>query len=149
MRDRGYTASGPTPLPDLLARTLLAAVAAVVVNVLVRALAIALFDIPDAFEHLALRAVVVSTLAGVIAAALVFAVIARFARDPVRTFTIVAVVALALSLAAPLSVGLQDPPEYPGTDAASVGTLMLMHALTAAIVVAIFSRPGRSPGSRR
>jgi hypothetical protein len=136
-------------LSDLLARTLLAAVAAVVVNVLVRALAIALFDIPDAFEHLALRAVIVSTLAGVIAAALVFAVIARFARNPVRTFTIVAVVALVLSLAAPLSVGLQDPPEYPGTDAASVGTLMLMHVMTAAIVVVVFSRPGRSPGSRR
>jgi Mg/Co/Ni transporter MgtE len=149
MRDRGYTASEPAPLPDLLARTLLAAVAAVVANVLVRALAIAVFDIPDAFEHLALRAVIVSTLAGVFAAALVFAVIARFARDPVRTFVIVAAVALVLSLLAPLSVGLQDPPEYPGTDAASVGTLMLMHVLTAAIVVAIFSRPGRSPGSRR
>jgi Family of unknown function (DUF6069) len=136
-------------LPDLLARTLLAAAAAVVVNVLVRALAVALFDIPDAFEHLALRAVIVSTLAGVIAAALVFAVVARFARNPVRTFTIVAVVALVLSLAAPLSVGLHDPPEYPGTDAAAVGTLMLMHVMTAAIVVAVFSRPGRSPGSRR
>jgi hypothetical protein len=136
-------------LPDLLARTALAAVAAVVANVLLRAVAIALFDIPDAFEHLALRAVIVSTLVGVIAAALVFAVISRFARDPVRTFTIVAVVALVLSLVAPLSVGLQDPPEYPGTDAASVGTLMLMHVTTAAIVVAVFSRGRRSPGSPR
>ena len=126
----------------MLARTALAAVAAVVVNVIVRAIAIALFDIPDAFEHLALRAVIISTLAGVIAAGLVFAVIARFAADPVRTFTIVAVVALVLSLAAPLSVGLQDPPEYPGTDAAAVGTLMLMHVLTAAIVVPAF-RLGR------
>jgi hypothetical protein len=133
-------------LPDLLARTALAAVAAVLANVLLRAIAIALFDIPDAFEHLALRAVIVSTLVGVVAAALVFAIVRRFARDPVRTFTIVAVVALILSLAAPLSVALQDPPEYPGTDAASVGTLMLMHVTTAAIVIAIFSR---ARGSRR
>ena len=130
-------------------RTALAAVAAVVVNIVVRALAIALFDIPDAFEHLALRAVIVSTLAGVIAAALVFAIIERLARDPVRTFTIVAVVALVVSLAAPLSVGLQDPPEYPGTDAASVGTLMLLHLTTAAIVIAIFSRAAGSTRSRR
>ena len=136
-------------MPELLARTALAAAAAVAVNVFVRALAIALFDIPDAFEHLALRAVILSTLAGVVGAALVFAVIRRFARDPVRTFTIVAVVTLFLSLAAPLSVGLQDPPEYPGTDAAAVGTLMLMHVLTAAIVVAVFSRAGGSARPRR
>ena len=127
-------------MPELLARTALAALAAVVVNVLVRAIAIALFDIPEAFEHLALRAVVVSTLAGVIAAGLVFAIVSRRAADPVRTFTIVAAIVLVLSLAAPLSVGLQDPPEYPGTDAAAVGTLMLMHVLTAAIVIGVFTR---------
>ena len=134
-------------MPDLLARTALAAVAAVAVNVAARALATALFDIPDAFEHLALRAVIVSTLAGVVAGGLVFAVISRFARDPVRTFRIVAVVAVVLSLAAPLSVGLQDPPEYPGTDAAAVGTLMLMHVLTAAIVVLALT--GRSVTASR
>ena len=119
-------------MPDLFARTALAAVAAVVVNVLVRALAIALFDIPDSFEHLALRAVIVSTLIGVIAAGFVFALIRRLAADPVRTFTIVAVVALVLSLAAPLSLGFED--------AAAVGTLILMHVLTAAIVVGVFTR---------
>jgi hypothetical protein len=115
-------------LPDLLARTAIAAVAAVIVNVIVRALAIALFDIPDAFEHLALRAVIVSTVIGVIAAALVYAVIRRD-----RTFVIVAAVALVLSLAAPLSVSDEG-------DAAAVGTLMLMHVLTAAIVVGVFTR---------
>jgi Family of unknown function (DUF6069) len=119
-------------LPDLLARTALAAVAAVVVNVLVRALAIAIFDIPDTFEHIALRAVIVSTLIGVLAAALVYAVVRRVARDPARTFTIVAAIALVLSLGAPLSLGFEE--------AAAVGTLMLMHVLTAAIVVIAFTR---------
>jgi hypothetical protein len=119
-------------LPDLLARTGLAALAAVVVNVIVRALAIALFDIPDTFEHIALRAVIVSTLIGVVAAAFVYALVARLAADPVRTFTIVAAVALVLSLAAPLSLGFDE--------AAAVGTLMLMHVLTAAIVVGVFTR---------
>jgi hypothetical protein len=127
-------------LPDLVARMAIAAVAAVVANVLVRAAAIALFDIPEAFEHLALRAVIVSTLAGVLAAGLVYAVIVRRAANPDRTFTIVAAVALVLSFAAPLSVGLQDPPEYAGTDAAAVGTLMAMHVAAAAIVVAVFTR---------
>ena len=117
---------------DLLARTAIAAVAAVVVNVLVRALAVAVFDIPDTFEHIALRAVVVSTLIGVLAAALVYALVARVASDPKRTFTIVAVIALVLSLAAPRSLGFDET--------AAVLTLVLMHVLTAAIVVISFTR---------
>ena len=127
-------------MPETAVRTAIAAVAAVAANVLLRAIAVALFDIPDEFEHLALRAVVLSTLAGVVAAGVVYAVIARLARDPARTFTIVAVVALLLSLLAPLSVGLEDPPEYPGTDAGSVGTMMAMHVVAAVIAIAALTR---------
>jgi hypothetical protein len=127
-------------LAEIAVRTAIAAVAAVVANVLVRALGIALFDIPDEFEHLALRAVITSTLAGVIAAGLVYAIVARVAKDPDRTFTIVAVVALLLSLVAPLMVGLEDPPEYPGTDAGSVGTMMAMHVVAATIAIVALTR---------
>jgi Family of unknown function (DUF6069) len=127
-------------LPEIVARTALAAVIAVVANVLLRAIAVTVFDIPDEFEHIALRAVIVSTLVGVIAAALVYAIVARRAANPTRTFTIVAVVALLLSLAAPLSLGFDD--------AAAVGTLMLMHVLTAAIVVWSFTRHSRPIFSR-
>ena len=118
-------------MPDLLARAAIAAVAAVIVNVLVRAVALALFDIPDDFEHIALRAVIVSTLIGVAAAALVYAAIRRD-----RTFVIVAAVVLVVSLAAPLSVSDEG-------NAAAVGTLMLMHVTTAAIVVFSLVRPTR------
>ena len=113
---------------DLLGRTALIAVAAVVVNVLVSVVAKALFDIPDTFEHIELRAVIVSTLIGVIAAAIVYALVRSD-----RTFVIVAAVALVVSLAAPLSVSDEG-------DAAAVGTLMLMHVTTAAIVVLGFTR---------
>jgi Family of unknown function (DUF6069) len=115
-------------LPELLARTALVAVAAVVVNVLVSVAAKALFDIRDAFEHIELRAVIVSTLIGVLGAAVVRALIRSD-----RTFVIVAAVALVVSLAAPLSVSDEG-------DAAAVGTLMLMHVTTAAIVVVGFTR---------
>ena len=113
---------------DLLGRTALIAVAAVVVNVLVSVVAKALFDIPDTFEHIELRAVIVSTLIGVIAAAIVYALVRSD-----RTFVIVAAVALVVSLAAPLSVSDEG-------DAAAVGTLMLMHVTTAAVVVLGFTR---------
>ena len=123
-------------MPDLLRRTALAAVAAAVVNVLVAVAAKALFDIPDDFEHIEIRAVIVSTLVGVLGAAIVRA----FVRDD-RTFVIVAAVALVVSLAAPLSVSDEG-------DAAAVGTLMLMHVLTAAIVVLGFTQSlnGRTSG---
>ncbi|HET8757083.1 MAG TPA: DUF6069 family protein [Solirubrobacteraceae bacterium] len=111
--------------------TAFAAVAAVVANVLVRALAVALFDIPQPeFEELNLRPVILSTLGGVIAAGIVYAVMG----GRTRPFVIVAVVALALSLIAPLTI------DDPNADAAAVGTLIAMHVVAAAISVPILIR---------
>jgi hypothetical protein len=115
--------------------TALAAVAAVIANVLLRALAVAVFDIPQPeFEELNLRPVILSTLGGVIAAGLVYALIARLTEDPARPFVIVAAVALLLSLIAPLT--LDDP----DADADAVGTLIAMHILAAAISVPVLLR---------
>jgi hypothetical protein len=125
----------PVPLAAIAVATVLAAAATAAANALLRAVAVAVFDIPEAFEHLALRAVVVSSVFGVIAGGLVFALVARFARAPVRTFAVVATVVLVASLGAPLSVGLEDPPEYAGTNAESVGTMMAMHVVAAVICV--------------
>jgi hypothetical protein len=121
--------------------TAMAAIAAVVANLLLRAAAVVVFDIPQPeFEPLQARAVVLSTLGGVAAAGIVYAVILRLAGDPARVFLIVAAGALVLSLWAPLSLGLADPPENPGTDAESVGTLIAMHVLAAAISVPVLLR---------
>ena len=115
--------------------TAVAAVAAVIANVLLRALAVAVFDIPQPeFEELNLRPVILSTLGGVIAAGLVYALIARLTEDPARPFVIVAAVALLLSLIAPLT--LDDP----DADADAVGTLIAMHILAAAISVPVLLR---------
>jgi len=120
---------------QIAAATALAAVAAVAANLLLRALAVAVFDIPQPeFEELNVRPVIVSTLIGVIAAGLVYALIVRFARDPRRVFLIVAGVALVLSLIAPLTI------DDPDADAAAVGTLIAMHVVAAAISVPILIR---------
>jgi Family of unknown function (DUF6069) len=122
----------------IAAATALATVAATLANLVLRAIAVAVLDIPQPeFEPLQVRAVIVSTVGGVIAAGIVFAIVVRLARDPARAFVIIAAVALVLSLYAPLSLGLADPPEDPGTDAGSVGTLMLMHVVAAAIAVPV------------
>jgi hypothetical protein len=138
------------PLARIATATVAAAVAAVLANVLVRAVAVAVLDIPQPeFEPLQLRAVVVSTAGGVIAAGVAFAIVARLAREPVRVFTIVAVVALVLSLWAPISLGLADPPENPGTDAGAVGTLIVMHVVAAAIAVTALIAAATGRVSRR
>jgi uncharacterized protein DUF6069 len=110
--------------------TVLAVIAAVIANVLLRALAVAAFEIPQPeFEELNLRPVIVSTAGGVIAAGIVYALIRNR-----RRFLIVAAVALLLSLIAPLTI------DDPDADAAAVGTLIAMHLVAAAVSVPILLR---------
>jgi Family of unknown function (DUF6069) len=117
----------------IVTATAIAAIAAVIANVLLRALAVAAFDIPQPeFEELNLRPVIVSTLGGVAAAGVVYALLGRRQRP----FVIVAVVALLLSLIAPLTI------DDPNADAAAVGTLIAMHVVAAAISVPILIRRG-------
>jgi hypothetical protein len=125
-------------LPRIALATVVAAVAVTVANVVLRAVAVAVFDIPQPeFEPLQVRAVILSSLGGVVAAGVAFAIVARLARDPVRPYVVVAAVALLASLWAPLQLGLADPPENPGTNAESVGTLIAMHVVAAAISVGV------------
>jgi hypothetical protein len=117
----------------IVTATAIAAIVAVIANVLLRALAVSAFDIPQPeFEELNLRPVIVSTLGGVIAAGVVYALMGRRRRP----FLIVAAVALLLSLIAPLTI------DDPNADAAAVGTLIAMHVVAAAISVPILIRRG-------
>jgi hypothetical protein len=116
----------------IVVATALAAIAAVIANLVLRAIGVALFDIPQPeFEELNVRPVFLSTLGGVIAAGVVRALVAR------RTFLIVAIVALVASLAAPLTI------DDPNADAGAVGTLIAMHVLAAAISVPMLLRVSR------
>jgi Family of unknown function (DUF6069) len=110
--------------------TAIAVVIAVIANVLLRALAVAIFDIPQPeFEELNLRPVILSTAGGVVAAGIVYAFIRR-----TRPFLIVAAAALVLSLIAPLTI------DDPNADTEAVGTLIAMHVVAAAISVPILIR---------
>ncbi len=112
--------------------TALAAAAAVVANLLLRAIGVAVFDIPDSFEEIAARPVILSTLGGVLAAGLAYVAVAKLAQDPVRTYLAIVVVVLLLSLWPPLSLD---------ADTGAKATLAAMHVVTAAICVYVFTRP--------
>ena len=71
----------------------------------------------------------------------VFALTARFARRPARTYTILATIGLLLSLFMPLSAGFGfGAPGAPTPDVATVATLSLMHVAAYAISVPMFNR---------
>jgi hypothetical protein len=114
----------------------LAAVTAAVTNILVRTISVALFDIAPGFQPLALGPVVVSSIVGALGATIVFAVVGRFARRPIRLFRIIAVVVLLLSFLNPLVV-------LPGASSQIILTLEFMHLVVAAISVALLTTLAR------
>lgn len=75
--------------------------------------------------------VVATSVFGAVAGTAVYALVGRFARRPVRVFRVVAAVALVLSFAGPFTI--------PGAPAAMVTTLLLMHAVAAAVIVGLLT----------
>jgi hypothetical protein len=107
--------------------------AAIVANTLIRLAAVAVLQPDPAFMPLTPMNPIGLTFVGVLAAVIVFAVVARFARRPVTTFKRIALVALIVSLVPDvlmLATGF-----LPGTTLANVLALMLMHVVAWAISV--------------
>lgn len=120
---------------------LLATVISVIANALIVTIARGLFNVPQEFPPFTVPQFTFLTIAGVVGATIVFAVVGRFARRPIRAFTWIAVVALILSWIP--DFGLLAARPFPGTTIQSVGTLMFMHVVTAAISVGLLTRLGR------
>ena len=120
----------------LLRVGVLAAIFSAIANALVLALASSLFGPvvipPD--EAVTLGQVTAASVAGAVGAAVIFAVICRFTRRPIRAFRGVAAIGLLLSF---LPIALA------GATGSSAGTLALMHVLAAATNVGLFTRLGR------
>jgi hypothetical protein len=114
----------------------LAAGISAIANALVLAVASSLFGPvvipPD--EAVTSGQVMAASVAGAVGAAVIFAIIGRFTRRPVRVFWGIAAVGLLLSF---LPIALA------GVTGSSAGTLAFMHALAAATNVGLLTRLGR------
>jgi hypothetical protein len=89
--------------------------------------------------------IVVSTFAYLILGSIVFALVVRFSSRPVRTYWIAGTIALILSLALPISVGVGFvPPGLPVPDAATVVMLVSMHVVAFLITVSMFTQLTRT-----
>ncbi len=115
----------------------LAIVAALAANFIVRAIALAVLDIPADFMPLQTPAFIPFTVVGLLGAILVFAIIGRVARRPVRTFVIVAAVVLVLSFLPDIGLLASGAP---GATLPGILVLMLLHVVAAVIVVALLVR---------
>jgi hypothetical protein len=123
---------------------LLAIVIAVVANLIVRFIMFALFDLPAAFEPLQVGAIAFFTALGVLGAALVYALVAAFTRQPDRNFRLIALVVLLLSALPNIALAAGDPPEDQFTDITdgAVLALLVFHVIAAAVSVALLTGRG-------
>jgi hypothetical protein len=107
--------------------------ASVAANLIIRIIAVSLLGIGQEFPPLGWGPPIVFTIIGVLGAIIVFAIIARFAKRPIRLFRIIGVVVLVLSLLP--DIGLLSANNMPGTSLSGVITLMLMHVAAGAITI--------------
>lgn len=121
---------------------------AVVVNVVIRTVAVSVLGIGEGFPPLGVGPTVFFTVVGMTGAVVVFGLIARYARRPVRTFRRVALAVLLISLVP--DVLLLFLVLIPGTTTAAVLTLMVEHVASWAVAVGALTRlAGEKEGVRR
>lgn len=116
-------------------------IAAVVINVLIYAIGGAFVQYRPEFEPLANVAAPISfTVFFTAIAAIVYAIVLRFSRNPVRLFLIIAVAALAVTLIPDFTL----VPTTPGATGGQIAILVLMHLIPAPVIIwmlTTFARP--------
>ncbi len=121
---------------------LLVIVVATVVNIILALGTTALIPGLAAFLPLGAGPIGFFTFIGSLGAVIVFALLGRFTRRPIRLFRIVAVVVLVLSLIPDLLMLSQ--PMFPSTTPTGVVVLMCLHVVVAAICVGMLTTLGRA-----
>lgn len=120
---------------------LAAVVAAVTANVLVRAILSTLLDLPSEFPPLQPGAIAFFTAIGVGLGAVVFWLISRRSKQPIRIFRIVALVALVLSILPNLALTASPSASpFAGASAQAFGLLIIFHVVAAVVCVGLLTR---------
>jgi hypothetical protein len=114
---------------------LLAIAVSLVANLILYYLALAIAPSVGDFAMLGPINVVASTILYLLVAIGAFILVNRYTSRPVRTYRIVAVIALLLSFIPPISAGLGGIPNIAPASTATVITFILMHIISAAVTV--------------
>jgi uncharacterized protein DUF6069 len=133
----GGIAGGGVSLGRLARVGGLAVALAIVVNVVIRTVAVSVLGIGEGFLPLGVGPTVFFTVVGMAGAVVVFGLVTRLAKRPVRVFRRVALVVLLVSLAPDLLLLFSG--SMPGTTVAGVFTLMVEHVASWAIAVGVLT----------
>ena len=138
------TTTAPATARPLWQVGLLTVLAAVVVNVLYLQVLLAAFPLPRDFLPFTPGPITFFTLLGALGAVLAFALVRRLSAHPVRTFWIVAVIALILSVVPNIVLMGADPATlpFPGFTPQNAVVLMTFHALAALVCGAVLTTLG-------
>ena len=113
-------------------------IVAALVNLVIRTIAVAFFDVPDGFTYLLAPFLIGSTLIFLLLAFLAFVLVGRFARHPVRFYRILGLVALFVSFLFPVQA-LTGLFPAPGMNLHIFWTMIVMHTVTASIAVGLLT----------
>jgi hypothetical protein len=133
------TALKPIKTGRILPVGVAAIVVACVVNVIAAMLLRSAFGVPAEFPALQPPAIIIVTVLGVGAAVIAFALVNRFARNPVRTYLIVSAVALVLSFIPNIMIALNPNPAIPGNHPNAPFALMMLHVTSAIVAVGMLT----------
>ena len=117
----------------------LTVVVAVLVNLVIRSIAVAFFGVPAGFTYLQAPFVIGSTVVFLVLALVAFILVSRFARHPVRFYRILALLALFVSFLNPVMV-LAGLFPAPGMNLPIFWTMIVMHIVTALITMSLLTR---------
>jgi hypothetical protein len=127
--------SQPIPAGQIARNGGLAIALSIVANLILYYVALAVAPSVGEFAMLGPINVVASTILYLIFAIGAFVLVNRFSSTPIRTYRIVATIALLLSLFPPIAAGQGGIPNIAPASTATVITLILMHIISAAITV--------------
>ena len=113
-------------------------VSTVIANLILRSIAVSSFGVPKTFQYVQAPYVIGSTIVFVSVALLAFVLVNRFARRPNRFYRRLAFVVLCISFLSPVLalVGLFPAP---GMTLSIFWTMIVMHTVSAIIVVGLFT----------
>ncbi len=115
----------------------LAIVISLVVNLIIRAIALGVYKLSPAFSPMGIGPVAFWSIATGIGATLVFWLVGRYAHNPIPVFLIIAIIVYLATFYPDFYILFRNPPAFPDTSIATVGTLLLMHLVEAMITICI------------
>lgn len=125
------TTSYASSIGTIVRNAVLAIIVAVITNVIIRFIATGVLGVPETALPMQIGAIILFTVLGIAIGAVIYTIITRVSGNPPRTWQIVAIVALLLSLIPVVSLGSGAAPPFPMPDGMTMpeGTPALLTAL--------------------